>query len=153
MKKVVTIAIILIAFVTVGYTSLNSTPSTIPSTSLYERLGEEKGITELVDEVVEAHLKNPIISARFAPYKDKPERLAKIKGHTVMFFCMGSGGPQKYAGRDLPSTHGGMNISATEYMAVVDDILMVCENRKIDEQSRKDVLAILWSLKDAIMAK
>lgn len=46
-----------------------------------------------------------------------------------------------------------MNITAAEYMAVVDDILLVLDNRQIDEQSKKDVLAILWSLKGMIMGQ
>jgi len=36
-------------------------------------------------------------------------------------------------------------------MAVIDDILLVLDNHNIDEQSKKDVLAILWSLKGMIM--
>ena len=71
------------------------------SESLYERLGAEKGIVKIVDDVVEAHMNNPVISARFTPYLEQPENLAKIKTHTVNFFTTGSGGPQVYAGRDM----------------------------------------------------
>ena len=38
-------------------------------------------------------------------------------------------------------------------MCVVDDILMILDKHKIDEASKKDVLFILWSLKDMIIAK
>jgi hemoglobin len=38
-------------------------------------------------------------------------------------------------------------------MCVVDDIMMVLDKNKIDEESKKDVLAILWSLKGMIIAK
>jgi hemoglobin len=44
-----------------------------------------------------------------------------------------------------------MNINATEYVAVVDDILAVLRAHQIDEQTQKDVLAIAWSLKGDIM--
>lgn len=152
MKKVITIIAVLIAFIAVGYAGFNS-PTPVPGASLYDRLGGEQGITELVDEVVAAHGNNPVISARFKKYGDQPERLAMIKKHTVQFFSMGSGGPKVYEGRDLPTTHGGMNISPAEYMAVVDDILMVCDNRDIDEKSKNEVLAILWSLKGMIIAQ
>lgn len=153
MKKAVTIIAVLIAFIAIGYAGYNSKPVEVPSTSLYERLGGEEGITQIVDEAVAMHGQNPTIAARFLPYNEEPERLAKIKKHTVMFFSAGSGGSQKYTGRDMPTTHGGMNISAAEYMAVVDDILLVLDNKNIDDQSKKDVLAILWSLKGHIMAK
>jgi len=69
MKKVVTIIAVLVAFIAVGYAGFN-TPNPVPKTTLYNRLGGEQGITELVDEVVIAHGKNPVISARFKKYSD-----------------------------------------------------------------------------------
>lgn len=120
---------------------------------LFERLGGSTGITTIVDEAVEAHMNNPAISARFLPYKEQPEKLAVIKRHSIDFFSAGSGGPVTYSGRDMPAAHKGMNISPTEYMHVVDDILMVLDKHKVDEASKKDVLFILWSLKNLIIAK
>lgn len=61
-------------------------------TTLFERLGEEPGITKLVDDTVQAHMENPAINARFLPYLQDPEKLAGIKKHTVDFFSAGSGG-------------------------------------------------------------
>lgn len=123
------------------------------ASTLYERLGGKEGITAIVDDVIEAHMNNPTISATFIPYKSQPERMAKIRQHTIDFFSAGSGGPVQYTGRDMPATHAGMNISATEYMAVIDDIMGVLDKHQIDEESKKDVLAILWSLKGMIMEK
>jgi len=51
----------------------------------------------------------------------------------------------------MPDAHRGMNISAQEYMAAIDDILGTLEKHRIDEQTRKDVLAIAYSLKDQII--
>lgn len=123
------------------------------TTILYERLGGADGITAIVDAVVEAHMSNPAISARFLPYQEQPEKLASIKKHTVDFFSAGSGAAIAYTGRDMVSTHTGMNITAAEYMHVVDDILAVLTRRQIDEISKNEVLAILWSLKGLIIDK
>lgn len=120
---------------------------------LFDRLGGTMGITAIVDDVVEAHMNNPAINARFLPYKEQPEKLAVIKQHTIDFFSAGSGGPVTYSGRDMPATHKGMNINPTEYMQAVDDILKVLDKHQTDDESKKDVLAILWSLKDMIIAK
>ncbi len=120
---------------------------------LYERLGGVEGITLIVDDVIEAHMNNPEIKEIFIPYKEQPERLASIRQHTIDFFCAGSGGQVEYKGRDMPSTHKGMNINAQQYMCVMDDILSVLDEHEIDEESKKDVLAILWSLKNSIMHK
>ena len=120
---------------------------------LFERLGGTTGITAIVEDVVKAHMNNPAISARFLPINEQPEKLAVIKKHTIDFFSAGSGGPVAYTGRDMPTTHKGMNINPAEYMYVVDDILMVLDKHKVDEASKRDVLFILWSLKDMIIAK
>jgi len=120
-------------------------------TPLYERLGGLDGITKLVDAIVVAHMQNPVIKARFLPYQSQPERLARVKQHTVRFFAAGSGGPQPYEGRSMPDAHRGMNISAAEYLAATDDILGVLQQHGIDAQSQKDVLAIAYSLKGDIL--
>lgn len=121
--------------------------------SLFERLGGTQGITQIVDDAVEAHMNNPKVSARFLPYREMPEQLALVKKHSVEFFSEGSGGPAKYSGKDMSLAHRGMNISPAEYMYVLDDILETLDNHKIDEGTKKDVLSILWSLKDMIIAQ
>jgi hemoglobin len=123
------------------------------NTILFERLGGTAGITAIVDAVVEAHMCNPAINARFLPIKEEPEKLAVIKKHTIDFFSAGSGAAVNYAGRDMVTTHTGMNITAAEYMHVVDDILGVLNKRQIDDVSKNEVLAILWSLKGMIIGK
>ena len=141
----------LIAVLTLTCTiSAQTTPP--ESKTLFERLGGTPGITSIVDDVIEAHMNNPAINARFLPYQEQPERLAKIRQHTIDFFSAGSGGPVEYKGRDMLTTHQGMNISAAEYMHVMDDIMGVLEKHHIDEESKKDVLAILWSLKETVMS-
>ncbi len=123
------------------------------TTTLYERLGGKEGISSIVDDTVDAHMNNPNINARFLPLRDKPEQLAIIKKHTVDFFTAGSGGPAHYTGRDMVETHTGMNISPAEYMHVIDDIFYALDKNSVSEDTKKDVLAILWSLKDTIIAK
>jgi len=150
MKKLFSTVFILITFVIM--TNAQNSNNNLP-TSLFERLGGTKGITLIVDDVIEAHMNNPAIKARFTPYLEQPERLAKIRQHTIDFFSAGSGGQVSYTGRDMTSTHKGMNISAEEYMCVIDDIMLVLGNHNIDEKSKNEVLAILWSLKGMIMSK
>lgn len=119
--------------------------------SLFQRLGGTAGINELVEDIVALHMENPTIKARFRPYLEQADRLAIIKGHLCAFLEAGSGGTAEYKGRDMRTTHTGMNINAAEYMAAVDDIVAVLKKHAIDEQTQKDVLAIAWSLKPDIM--
>ncbi|MDI5936463.1 group 1 truncated hemoglobin [Halomonas sp. M4R5S39] len=121
------------------------------STNLYERLGGERGIASLVDDIVESHMQNPRIRARFLPYREDPDHLEVVKGHLRDFLAAGSGGPVEYRGRSMPEAHRGMNINEAEYMAAIDDILGVLDRHGIDPQTRQEVLGIAYSLKGEIM--
>ena len=117
------------------------------TTTLYQRLGSAEGIARLVDDVIAAHLLNPVVKTRFENAKDMP-RLRKM---AVEFFCAGSGGPQPYTGKDMLAAHKGMNISEQEYLAVMDDIVGAMNKNAIAEDAKKDVIAILYSLKGEII--
>lgn len=149
MKKI--IFLVLVSLICFSTTKAQS--SSDLTRSLFDRLGGTDGITSIVDDAVEAHMQNPIIKDIFTPYKKEPERLAAIRQHTIDFFSAGSGGNVEYKGRDMVSTHKGMNITSEQYICVVDDILLVLKKHEIDENSQKDVLAILWSLKGMIIGQ
>jgi hemoglobin len=117
------------------------------STTLYARLGGASGISALVDDVVANHLANPAVRVRFMAVKD----IDHLKKMAREYFGAGSGGPEPYTGRDMLTTHRGMNISEQEYLAVMDDILAALDKHKIDDETKKDVLAILYSLKGEII--
>lgn len=118
---------------------------------LFERLGGSDGIRALVEDIVAFHLENPVIRARFRPYLETPEKLEATKAHLCTFLEAGSGGPAAYSGRPMKDVHRGMNISEAEYMAATDDILAALDKHRIDGQTRNDVLAIAYSLKEEIM--
>jgi len=121
------------------------------SKSLYERLGGAAGISALVDDIVEAHMANPLIKARFLPYREDTDTMTKVKRHTCDFFGAGSGGPEQYSGRTMRDTHRGMNITDEEYAAVTDDIMQTLARHKVDDQARQEVLTIVQSLKGDIV--
>lgn len=117
------------------------------SQTLYDRLGGISGITQVVNDAVEAHLNNPLVNSRF---KNNPN-IDHAKKMSVDFFCSGAGGPQTYSGRDMLTTHQGMNISEQEFIAVVDDILGAMDKNKLGDDVKNDVLSILYSMKGEII--
>ena len=121
--------------------------------SLYERLGKAEGISALVDDIVEAHLVNPLIKDKFQSLKEDPKRFEVFKNHVKAFLAAGTGGTEKYTGRDMTSAHAGLKINEKEFLAAVDDIMTVLGNHKIDVETTKDMLYILYSLKGAVMEK
>ena len=114
---------------------------------LYERLGRREGITRITRDLIEIHLANPLVKTRFENIEDP----ARFERRAVEFFCAGSGGPETYSGRDMVTTHRGMNISEQEFISVVDDAMAALEKNGIDLPTRNDVLAIFWSLKGEVV--
>lgn len=117
--------------------------------SLYERLGGEEAIARLVTDIVDNHYRNPLICNRFRNVKDR----AALERHSVEFLCAGSGGPQAYTGRDLLSTHQGMNISEQELVAAMDDIVAAMAKNHLDQSVQNEVIAILYSLKGDVLRR
>lgn len=115
--------------------------------SLYERLGRREGITRITQDILKNHLANPIVKIRF----ENNEDLARVERRVVEFFCAGAGGPESYSGKDMVSTHKGMNISEQEFVTVIDDAMAALEKNGIDVATRNDVLAIFWSLKPEVI--
>ena len=116
------------------------------SESLYERLGSSEGITRIANDVVDNHLANQAISSRFAE-----TNTAALKNAAATFFIAGTGGPNVYKGKDMLAAHKGMNISATEFMAVLDDALSALEKNNIGQREQEEVLFVLYSMRSQIV--
>jgi hemoglobin len=114
--------------------------------SLYERLGGTEGITNLAEILVHTHLANAAISTRYEG-KDVDDL---ING-AATFFISGTGGPDVYKGKDMLATHKGMNISAAEFMAVLDDALIALEKAGVGQREQEEVLFVLHSMRKDIV--
>lgn len=119
------------------------------SRTLYERLGGTEGITKIASDVVDLHLNNPIIATRFVNAKSD---VAAMKNGAATFFMAGTGGPNLYKGRDMITTHKGMNISKTEFVEVMADVMKALDQNNIGQREKEEVLFILFSMKDEIVA-
>jgi hemoglobin len=119
--------------------------------SLYNRLGGSEGISSIVDDIIAKHLDNPVVSPQFAYLSNDPEKLAQVKKHTCDFLGAGTGGSEIYTGNDVPTIHRGMNISNAEFLSVVDDILFVLNDHDASDQTKKDMLYILYSFKGQVI--
>lgn len=114
--------------------------------SLYERLGGESTIHRIAGTLFDLHSENPAIQAR---YQDS-DRDALVRTVTE-FICAGTGGPQAYTGKDMLETHRGMNISATEFLAVLDDIVAALEAHGVGEREQQEMLMIAYRMKGEIV--
>lgn len=101
--------------------------------------------------MIDAHLQNPAIPARFQPYLGDPDRVEQIKQHICAFLATHAGGPDSFQGRGMVEAHRGMNIDEAEYVATIDDILGTMRALGNREDARSEVLSMLYALKDEII--
>jgi len=121
------------------------------SETLYDRLGGQAGIDKLCDRIVELHLENKVAGPRYQALSEEATDRAREK--VKEFIAAGSGGPVEYTGRSMLETHTGMNVSAAEYVAVVDDIMQAMKEMDYPRPVCDEVLGIAYSLKEEIMHK
>ena len=114
--------------------------------TLYDRLGGGPGLRKIASDLVDEHLRNPVIAPRFS--KSDPETVKRL---AYEFFAAGSGGTETYTGRDLRTIHSGMNVSEEEFVATGDDVLKVLQANGVGQREQEEVLAIFWTLKGDVL--
>ncbi len=116
--------------------------------ALYHRLGGVNSIKVVVDDFVGFVAADTRINSRFTK-TDVP----KLKQHLVEQICQGTGGPCTYKGRDMVTTHQGMNITDSEFGALVEDLIKALDKNKVPEQEKQELLGILGPMKPAIVGQ
>jgi len=114
--------------------------------SLFERLGGIEGITNIASDLIDNDVANKATAPRFAK-SDVPS----IKNTVATFIISGTGGPDVYKGKDVLSAHKGMNISAVEFMATLDNVLAALNKNNIGQREQEEVLFMLYSMRSQVV--
>ncbi|MHA4843979.1 group I truncated hemoglobin [Flavitalea antarctica] len=122
--------------------------TTIEKKSLYERLGGESGVKNIVNDVLDKNRSNPLIGHHF-----QETDMARLKQLVFEFFSMGTGGPHQYTGRDMRTSHAGLNITEEDFLSANEDTLQALEENGIGEAEKNEVIAILNSMKGDVVRK
>lgn len=75
------------------------------------------------------------------------DRLRRSKQLLIDFLCSVSGGPVFYMGRDMLTTHKGMNISEPDWAAFMEHVDATLEVFKIPQAERDDLVALIEGTK------
>ena len=116
--------------------------------SLYDRLGGKPAITAVVDDFVGNVAGDPRINRRFAN-----ANIPRLKSMLVDQICQASGGPCTYSGQTMKAAHAGMNISAAEFNALVEDLVRSLDKFKVGVQEKNELLSALGGMKGDIVAQ
>jgi hemoglobin len=123
-----------------------ATPRAATGATLYERLGGKGAITAVVDDFVANVAADERINRRFAG-TDIP----RFKGLLVDQICEATGGPCRYTGRDMRTTHTGMDISEAEFAALVGDLVRSLDKFKVPAREKDELLTALGGMKGDIV--
>jgi len=115
--------------------------------SLYDRLGGKPVITAVVDDFVARVAKDSRIN-RFFAHTEVPFFKAKL----VDQICEVSGGPCKYTGKDMQTTHQGMAITNADFDALVEDLTITLDKFRfwVPEKEKNELLAVLGPMRKDI---
>ncbi|MBL9017460.1 MAG: hypothetical protein JNL83_24945 [Myxococcales bacterium] len=114
--------------------------------SLYDRLGGLPAIQAVVAEFVANIAGDARINQRF--FNADLEGLKKLLSD---FVCMATGGPCKYTGRDMTTTHAGMDLVDEEFGALVEDLVKALDKFKVPDQEKGELIGALGPLKPQIV--
>jgi hemoglobin len=116
--------------------------------SLFDRLGGKPAITAVIHDFVGNCGADTVINARFAKTD-----LKKLEGNLVDQVCAATGGPCKYAGKDMATAHKGMKISEEEWTALVGDLVKSLDKFKVADTEKNELLGALGGMKGDIVGK
>src|SRR6266487_3157485 len=114
--------------------------------SLYERLGGLGAITPVVDSFVARCAGDDRINEKFVR-TDVP----RLKKMLVDQVCEATGGPCTYTGRGMLETHDGMEVTAGEFDALVEDLVATLDEFDVPTAEQEELLGLLGPMRDEIV--
>ena len=115
--------------------------------SLYDRLGGKKAITAVVDEFIGRVAADARIKHRFFNTD-----IDKLKMLLVEQVCQATGGPCKYSGLDMETSHAGMELVDEEFTALVEDLAGALDKFKVPAKEKGELLGALGPLQPQIVS-
>lgn len=121
-------------------------PAASSSSTLYDRLGQTKGIETVIDDFLGRVIKDERINARFA-YADVP----RLRRRLIEFVCKAVGGPCTYTGRDMKSSHEGMGITGGEFDALAGHLVEALDDAHVSAEDKGTILKAIGPTKADIV--
>ncbi|OGS04760.1 MAG: hypothetical protein A3G41_02215 [Elusimicrobia bacterium RIFCSPLOWO2_12_FULL_59_9] len=123
-----------------------------PTRPLFERLGGILPITLVVDDFIDRLLSNETLNAnpKIVEGRDRSPA-AYLKFQVANLVCLITGGPCMYTGKNMKDSHANLNITETEWQAMIADFGKSLDKFKVPENERKDLVAIVESTKADIV--
>ena len=129
-------------------TNSSAKAAAAPQKSLYERLGGLEAITAVVDEFIKILGADERLNKKFAKSGMNGPR---VRLHLIEQVCEATGGPCKYTGLSMKTSHKNMGVTEGEFNAGVEDLVKALDKFNVPAQEKNELLGILGGLKKDIV--
>jgi hemoglobin len=119
--------------------------------SLYERVGGYDALAAVVDEFIGRLATDKRFERFFAGLSTDSKK--KLRQHILDQFCVATGGPCVYMGREMKITHAGLGITEADWDAAAKHLTGSIDKFKVPEKEKGELLAFVTSLKKDIVEK
>ncbi|BES69012.1 group 1 truncated hemoglobin [Marinobacter nanhaiticus D15-8W] len=116
------------------------------SPSLYDALGERKGIALIVKDLLYIVVEDERIAEKF-----RAVDIAGLHRNLTDQICALADGPCTYSGRGMSASHAGLGINETHFNALAEDLILAMEQNGVPVSAQNQLLARLVRLHDDIV--
>lgn len=123
-----------------------------PTRTLYQRLGGYDALAAVTDDFIGRLVVDPKLQRFFGGVSDNSK--ARIRQLVLDQLCAATGGLCVYIGRDMKTSHKGLNITEADWQAAVGDLGQTLAKFNVGATEQRDLAAALGPIKaDIVNAK
>jgi len=117
----------------------------VTNKTLYERLGGYDAVAAVVSDLLPRLRDDPQLG-QFWQHRAE-DSLKRSKQLLIDFLCSRAGGPVYYFGRDMKTSHKGMNISEADWATFVGHLNATLKAFRIPKGEHDELVALIQSTK------
>lgn len=116
--------------------------------TLFDDLGGKEGLTRIVDATVTLALADERIKKSF-----ENTNIPRLKGLLYDQFCVLTGGPCEYKGRDMKKAHSSLHLTNMHFNALVEDLQIAMDREGVPFRTQNRFLAILAPMNHDVVTR
>ena len=119
--------------------------------SLYDRVGGYNALAAVVDDFIGRLVSDKQFEKFFVGQSTDSKK--RIRQHILDQFCVATGGPCVYTGREMKTSHAGLGITNADWDAAAKHLVASLDKFKVPEKEKGEILAFVTTLKNDIVEK
>ena len=120
-----------------------------PAVTLYQRLEHAGGLRRIVHDLYPRVLADQVLMGYFKHLGDR--ELRWLRWHMLTFLAIATGGPSKYAGRDLHAAHEHLHITGEAFDRLLGHLAATTGELGVVWEDRQALLAAIMEKRRAVV--